>query len=229
MCTICYFIYPKGGSDDTWASVKLKLLGDMQLLANLKEFDVSKTKADMANRAKKKLAILEKETGFTGNDLYLFVKTKNLATSGLYSWVSSTIKCYDIYKDVEPKRKKAEEMKKQKAAAEKDLAETEARLKDVTEKLNDLEAKKAIKQAELDELERMSKQMTRKLNAASKLITGLGSEQVRWTIDMEGLIVDKVKLVGDCLSGSAFLSYCGAFNSELRQKMVYGKWKEDLI
>lgn len=201
----------------------------MQLLANLKEFDVSKTKADMANRAKKKLAILEKETGFTGNDLYLFVKTKNLATSGLYSWVSSTIKCYDIYKDVEPKRKKAEEMKKQKAAAEKDLAETEARLKDVTEKLNDLEAKKAIKQAELDELERMSKQMTRKLNAASKLITGLGSEQVRWTIDMEGLIVDKVKLVGDCLSGSAFLSYCGAFNSELRQKMVYGKWKEDLI
>ena len=229
MCTICYFIYPKGGSDDTWASVKLKLLGDIQLLANLKEFDVSKTKADMANRAKKKLAILEKETGFTGNDLYLFVKTKNLATSGLYSWVSSTIKCYDIYKDVEPKRKKAEEMKKQKAAAEKDLAETEARLKDVTEKLNDLEAKKAIKQAELDELERMSKQMTRKLNAASKLITGLGSEQVRWTIDMEGLIVDKVKLVGDCLSGSAFLSYCGAFNSELRQKMVYGKWKEDLI
>jgi dynein heavy chain, axonemal len=229
VCTICYFIYPKGGSDDTWASVKLKLLGDMQLLANLKEFDVSKTKADMANRAKKKLAILEKETGFTGNDLYLFVKTKNLATSGLYSWVSSTIKCYDIYKDVEPKRKKAEEMKKQKAAAEKDLAETEARLKDVTEKLNDLEAKKAIKQAELDELERMSKQMTRKLNAASKLITGLGSEQVRWTIDMEGLIVDKVKLVGDCLSGSAFLSYCGAFNSELRQKMVYGKWKEDLI
>ena len=229
MCTICYFIYPKGGSDDTWASVKLKLLGDMQLLANLKEFDVSKTKADMANRAKKKLAILEKETGFTGNDLYLFVKTKNLATSGLYSWVSSTIKCYDIYKDVEPKRKKAEEMKKQKAAAEKDLAETEARLKDVTEKLNDLEAKKAIKQAELDELERMSKQMTRKLNAASKLITGLGSEQARWTIDMEGLIVDKVKLVGDCLSGSAFLSYCGAFNSELRQKMVYGKWKEDLI
>ncbi len=29
VCTICYFIYPKGGSDDQWASVKLKLLGDM--------------------------------------------------------------------------------------------------------------------------------------------------------------------------------------------------------
>jgi Microtubule-binding stalk of dynein motor len=29
VCTICYFIYPKGGADDQWASVKLKLLGDM--------------------------------------------------------------------------------------------------------------------------------------------------------------------------------------------------------
>jgi dynein heavy chain, axonemal len=185
VCTICYFIYPKGGADDAWASVKLKLLGDMQLLQNLKEYDVAKTKSDQANRAKKKLAVLEKETGLTGSELLAFIKTKNLATSGLFSWVTSTIKCYEIYKDVEPKRKKAEEMKKAKAAAEKDLAETEARLKDVSEKLAELESKKAIKQAELDDLERKSNEMTRKLNAASKLITGLGSEQRRWTGDME--------------------------------------------
>jgi dynein heavy chain len=107
---------------------------------------------------------------------YDYVKNKSLAAAGLYAWVYSTIKCFDIYKDVEPKRKKAEEMKKQKIAAEKDLAETEARLKDVTEKLADLNQKRSVKQAELDELERISKEMTRKLNAASKLITGLGSE-----------------------------------------------------
>lgn len=176
MCTICYFIYPKGGADDQWASVKLKLLGDMQLLSSLKEYDVAKTKADQAGRAKKKLAALEKEYGQTGPELYNTIKGKNLATAGLFSWVTSTLKCYDIYKDVEPKRKKAEEMKRQKAAAEKDLAETEAKLKEVTEKLAELNAKKAVKQAELDELERKSQEMTRKLNAASKLITGLGSE-----------------------------------------------------
>ena len=88
------------------------MLGDMQLLQNLKEYEVSKTKSDQAGRAKKKLAALEKETGLSGAELIAFIKTKNLATFGLFSWVTSTIKCYDIYKDVEPKRKKAEEMKR---------------------------------------------------------------------------------------------------------------------
>lgn len=70
--------------------------------------------------------------------------------------------------------------------------------------------------------------MTRKLNAASKLISGLGSEQTRWTADMGKLEEDKLKLVGDCLCGSAFLSYTAAFNFELRMKMVYGHWLLDL-
>jgi len=71
--------------------------------------------------------------------------------------------------------------------------------------------------------------MTRKLNAASQLISGLGSEQIRWSADKAQFEIDKVKLIGDCLTGSAFLSYCGPFNSELRQKMIFDCWKQDLI
>jgi len=70
--------------------------------------------------------------------------------------------------------------------------------------------------------------MTRKLNSASQLINGLAGEQVRWTADMGVLKEDKVKLVGDCLTGSAFLSYCGPFNSVLRQRMIFDTWKQDL-
>ena len=40
---------------------------------------------------------------------------------------------------------------------------------------------------------------------------------------------DKIKLVGDCLTGSAFLSYCGPFNSVLREKMMRDTWKVDLV
>ena len=112
---MCYNLYPKSTSDETWQQVKLKLLGDMGLLAALKEYDVAKTKSDQAGRAKKKLATLEKDTGLTGPELVTFIKGKNLATAGLFQWITATIKCYDIFKDVEPKRKKAEEMRKQKS------------------------------------------------------------------------------------------------------------------
>lgn len=71
--------------------------------------------------------------------------------------------------------------------------------------------------------------MARKLNAASKLITGLGSEQKRWTEQNAENKEDKVKLVGDCLTASSFLSYSGPFNFVLRQKMIFEHWKNDLV
>lgn len=113
--------------------------------------------------------------------------------------------------------------------ANRDLAATEQNLKELNESLAILNADKKIKADELQELEDQSNLMTRKLNAASKLISGLGSEQVRWSADMEKFKVDKIKLVGDCLSASSFLSYSGPFNFILRQKMIFGDWKKDLI
>ena len=73
------------------------------------------------------------------------INSKNKATGGLFQWVVSTIKCYEIYRDVEPKRKNAARLKEQKQTAENELADTEAKLKEVTEKLNDLNQKKSIK------------------------------------------------------------------------------------
>ena len=50
----------------------------------------------------------------SGEELAKSITVKNLATGGLYRWCDATIRCYEIYKDVEPKRVKAERMKKQK-------------------------------------------------------------------------------------------------------------------
>ena len=71
--------------------------------------------------------------------------------------------------------------------------------------------------------------MASKLNAASKLITGLGSEQKRWTQQNEDNKIDKMKLVGACLTASAFLSYSGPFNFVLRKKMIFDHRKKDFI
>ena len=174
------------GSDGSWSNIKSQLLSDTRLLDSLKNYDVSKTKGDAAKRAKTKMYKLISDMGVgDGPELQKLINTKNVATGGLYRWCAATLKCYDIYKNVEPLRKKAEQMKKEKEQGEKELAETEASLAALNKSLAELNAKKKEKQDELDELERKSQEMTRKLNAASQLINGLGSEQIRWTGDMK--------------------------------------------
>lgn len=84
------------------------------MINNLKTFQVDKLKTAGAVAAKKKMELLIKESGLVGEELAKFITVKNQATGGLYRWCDATIRCYEIYKDVEPKRVKAEKMKKQK-------------------------------------------------------------------------------------------------------------------
>jgi len=58
--------------------------------------------------------------------------------------------------------------------ANRDLATTEANLKELNDSLAVLNADKKLKSDELQDLEDLANLMTRKLNAAQKLISGLG-------------------------------------------------------
>jgi hypothetical protein len=46
VCTMAWFLMLGSTADGSWATVKLKLLGQMGLLEILKTYDVSKTKSD---------------------------------------------------------------------------------------------------------------------------------------------------------------------------------------
>ena len=49
-----------------------------------------------------------------------------------------------------------------------------------------------------------------------------------WGNDLEELKKKRVRLLGDCLVCSAFLSYVGAFSWEFRKDLVYEDWVNDL-
>ena len=49
-----------------------------------------------------------------------------------------------------------------------------------------------------------------------------------WNNDLEELKKKRVRLLGDCLVCSAFLSYVGAFSWEFRKDLVYEDWVNDL-
>ena len=70
--------------------------------------------------------------------------------------------------------------------------------------------------------------MSRRLNAAEKLIQGLQRERARWTDDSLRLEELKIKLIGDCLICSSFLSYVGPFDFGFRKKMIFDDWIKDV-
>ena len=51
----------------------------------------------------------------------------------------------------------------------------------------------------------------------------------RWNHELEELKKTRVRLLGDCLLSSAFLSYAGAFSWEFRHRMIMEDWKTDVV
>lgn len=152
------------------------------------------------------------------------IKEISSAAFNIYSWLQNTLNLYDINKKVEPMKKKVLEMTKKLNQLQQDLEATESLLERLNSDLTVLNENKRIKQAQLDELSNQAELMEKRLNAATKLITGLSREQLRWTEDADLLELKKVKLLGDCLTCSSFLSYTGPFDFNYRCKMVYGTW-----
>ena len=50
----------------------------------------------------------------------------------------------------------------------------------------------------------------------------------RWKLELEDLKEKRVRLLGDCLLSSAFLSYVGAFSWEFRHNMLKENWLKDI-
>jgi len=215
----------------SWANIKAKFLGDSRLLPNLirlgEEVEIIKNancnKArDKFNKIKKDLVLKEGET------ITQAIGRSSKACAALWVWCEATMDCYEIKKKVTPLEERARKLTIQKEKGEAELAATKEKVARLQALLSELNAKLKIKKTELDDLVERGDAMTAKLNKATQLINGLASEQKRWGADMEIIKIDKVKLVGDCLTGSAFLSYCGPFNSPLRQRMIFETWKNDI-
>ena len=84
-------------------------------------------------------------------------------------------------------------------------------------------ASKIVKQLE----ENMSR-LKRKTDQANKLIIGLTDEKGRWTEDSKNFLDLKRRLIGDVAVSTAFMSYCGPFNSEFRNILMKEYFIQDL-
>ena len=131
VCQIAFYLYcdPKDQRDDSWAALKVKLLGDMRLLDGLRNFEISSVKGETSKRAKAGIAQLTKAMGgATGPELVTALKKSSQSAAGLYKWASATDKYYDIFRMVEPRKKLAEDMQRKSNRATEELNATLAAL-----------------------------------------------------------------------------------------------------
>ncbi|KAI8825885.1 dynein heavy chain and region D6 of dynein motor-domain-containing protein [Fimicolochytrium jonesii] len=150
------------------------------------------------------------------------------AGAGLLKFVLAVMGYCSVAKTIAPKRAAVATLEKNLALSKNEFEKITRELKRLNEQLGSLQEQFQKAKEEQLELQKMAEIMERRLQAADKLISGLGSERIRWAKDLESLKAQRIQLVGDCLLVSGFLSYTGAFNWELRHELMYKRWMVDV-
>jgi len=151
-----------------------------------------------------------------------------VAAAGLLQWVAAMVNYYEVSSKIEPLRAAVRQAEMDQQRNTKELARLKKELAEISALLEQLNSDLSVQSAEKDALEAEASKMAALLAVAERLISGLSSERVRWTDDISMLKENKVKLDGDCLLASAFLSYLGAFNFAYRENLVNEIWMADI-
>ncbi|TPX78384.1 hypothetical protein CcCBS67573_g00352 [Chytriomyces confervae] len=209
----------KGIKDVSWKSAKTMMSqGDFKSSLSLLDVD-----AISSNQIKSVKAILREMDVSVER-----MKEISSAGSGLLKFVLAVVGYCNVAKLIAPKRQAVAALEKNLALSKNEFDKITRELKRLNEELSNLQQNFHQAKSEQAELKEMAEVMERRLRAADKLISGLGSEQIRWAKDLELLKEQRVQLLGDCLLVSGFLSYTGAFNWELRNELIYKRWMVDL-
>ena len=152
------------------------------------------------------------------------VQSKSFAASGLCAWVIGMNEYHKVRCEVRPKEERL-------AEAQERLAQSKAALKKVQDKVADLKAKLDALMKQYNDaveasnaIEAKAKKTRDKADLATRLVGGLGDENVRWAKTIDQLKERGNLLVGDTLLGAAFVSYIGPFSKEFREKIVNEEW-----
>ena len=113
------------------------------------------------------------------------MRDKSRAGAGLMKFVEAVIGYCDVFKDIKPKRDRVANLEREFMLAKKELDKINAELSKLEDELNKLNARYEAAMLEKQQLEEETEIMERRLLAADKLIGGLGSENERWTVELQ--------------------------------------------
>ena len=199
------------GEKTDWDTAK-KMMGEGTFLKSLFDYDKD-------NIAESKLKKLQK---YINNEDFVpdTVGRVSKAAKSLCMWVCAMNTYSIVAKTVEPKKKAKEEAQAALDVVMKALAEKQATLQEVTDKVAKLEEQLKEAQEESERLQAESDLTAARLARAAVLTNALADEKVRWTNQVEEYNEQIKLLVGDVFLSASCVSYFGAFDSVYREKIT---------
>ncbi|CAH3028713.1 unnamed protein product, partial [Porites evermanni] len=210
----------RGYKEVSWKQAK-GMMSEANFLKSLTEMDVDGITTAQVKRCREML----REMNITVEEM----REVSKAGAGLLKFVIAVMGYCSVAREIKPKREKVARLERNYHLSKRELEKIEKEVKALDEELRNLGEKYDAAMRERASLQEEAEIMERRLIAADKLISGLGSEKVRWTEDLEELKLQRVRLLGDCLLASAFLSYLGAFTWDFRRDMFRGEWEKDVL
>uniref|UniRef100_A0A3Q3B332 Dynein axonemal heavy chain 12 n=1 Tax=Kryptolebias marmoratus TaxID=37003 RepID=A0A3Q3B332_KRYMA len=193
---------------DYWGPSK-KLLGDMNFLRDLKEYDKDNIPVPVMQKIRSEY--------MTNPDFDPSIVAKaSSAAEGLCKWIKA-MEVYDrVAKVVAPKKANLAEAQESLGVTRALLDQKRNELKEVEDRLAALQKTFEEKTEEKAQLEFQVDLCAKKLERAEKLIGGLGGEKT-WSKAADDLQNTYDNLTGDVLISAGVIAYLGAFTAGFRQ------------
>ncbi|XP_073486924.1 dynein axonemal heavy chain 5-like [Aquarana catesbeiana] len=202
----------------SWAEA-LKLMNNSGFLNSLLEFRKDSITEEMVELLQPYLDMedynLESAKKVCGN------------VAGLCSWTQAMAYFYGINKEVLPLKANLALQGAKLAVAQAELNNAQSQLDAKQRELDDVQAMYDAAMREKQTLLDDAEACRRKMNNATALIEGLGGEKIRWTESSKNFQNQIIRLVGDVLLATGFLSYSGPFNQEYRTLLLQ-LWKKEM-
>ncbi|KAL4716976.1 hypothetical protein ACJJTC_012787 [Scirpophaga incertulas] len=215
---VMVLLAPKGKvpKDRSWKAAKVIMAKVDVFLDILINYDKENIHPDVIKAIQPYLRDVEFEPDF--------VSTKSSAAAGLCAWVINIIKFYEVYCDIEPKRRALQEANDELATAIDKLKSIKAKVASLEQLLVDLTAK--FEKATLEKLkcQQEADATDAIIQLANRLINGLASENVRWAESVSNFGEQNKTLPGDILLVCAFISYVGCFTKQYRLDLLHKNW-----
>jgi dynein heavy chain len=199
------------GHNPDWQNAQ-KVLANVNFLKSLKEFD----KDNIDGKVIKKLLKYTSDPELTEERMMNVSK----AATAILMWVNAMVEYSKVAKVVAPKKAKLEQMNQLLTQANSKLQEKQSQLGSVVDQVRGLKETCEKTMNEKSALHNKLTQTEKRLERASKLISGLAGEEIRWKQEEKALQDKLSDIIGNVFISAAAINYYGPFVSEYRESLI---------